>query len=353
MGKNDEVFLGIFIHFLLVSYINYVYFNCRRGIILKADVMDKRNIIILGIILIVTVFILARIGIFTPKISSQNQSQNASAQTTPIDWSKVDQAMGKTNTEQPGNVYKYSFPRSDLQVAVGDVTLKAGFALGSHVEFKQSGNNEAMFMGDLVLTEEEINPVISQLEQGGVEIMALHNHLIGETPKVMYLHIGGMGDPVKLAQTIHAAVALTQTPLTASTASPTQTVDLNTKQLDQIIGKTGKVNNGIYQYSIPRAEKIMDQNMEIPPAMGVATALNFQPTGNGQSAITGDFVLTGNEVNPVMKALRDNSIEVTALHSHSLTESPRLFYLHFYANDDAVKLAKGLRAGLDKMHIAK
>jgi hypothetical protein len=261
--------------------------------------------------------------------------------------------MGKAGALQPGDVFRISLPRSDLQVTLRGVTLKAGFALGSHVEFMAMGNG-AMAMGDLVLTEDEVSPVMLKLQQGGIEITALHNHLLGESPHVMYMHIQGRGDPAKLAEAIHAALALSKTPFSAPPGgTPNESVDLDTKQLDQLIGRGGKANGGIYQYSIPRAEKITSEGMELPPAMGVATAINFQPTGGGQAASTGDFVLLASEVNPVARALRDNGIEVTALHSHSLTDEPRLFYMHFWAADDALKLARGLRAALDKTNSAK
>jgi len=274
-------------------------------------------------------------------------------QGTPIDWKAVDQAMGRPGTLQPGNVYRYTFPRSDLQVTVGGVPLKTAFAQGGHVEFLQMGTNDAMYMGDLVLTEDEVNPVLLKLEQGGVALAALHNHLLGDTPKLMYQHIMGQGDPVKIAEAIRAALALSKTPPPATGSAPAEEIGLDTKQLDQTLGYSGKANGAVYQFSVPRAEKIMDNGMEMPPAMGVATAINFQPTGNGKAAITGDFVLLASEVTPVSRTLRENGIDVTAVHSHALTETPRLFYLHFFANDDAGKLAQGLRATLDKTNSVK
>ena len=211
-----------------------------------------------------------------------------------------------------------------------------------------------MVMGDLVLTEDEVTPVLTKLQEGGVEQTALHNHVLHESPRVMYMHIHGMGDAVKIAKAIHDALALSKTPFTAPAGgTQSQDLEIDTKQLDQIIGQSGKVNSGVYQFGIARAEKIMDNGMEVPPSMGLATAINFQPTGAGKAAITGDFVLIASEVNPVIKALRDNGIEVTALHSHMLDETPRLFFMHFWANDDAQKLARGLRAALDKMNIVK
>jgi hypothetical protein len=272
---------------------------------------------------------------------------------TPAGWKDVEDAIGRPGQAQPGDVIRFGLPRKDLHVKLDGVELKAGFALGSWVAFKKDGAT-AMVMGDLVLTQDEVEPVMLKLQQGGVGQSALHNHLLGETPHVMYMHVQGHGDAVKLAKTIHDAIALTKTP--GADAAPSQSpsdLGIDQKQIEQAVGRSGKVNGGVLQFGVPRSEKIADSGMEIPPSMGVATALNFQPTGNGKAAITGDFVLLGSEVNPVIRALRDNGIEVTAIHSHMLMEEPRLFFMHFWANDDAVKLAKGLKAALDKTNSAK
>jgi hypothetical protein len=207
-------------------------------------------------------------------------------------------------------------------------------------------------MGDLVLAEDEVAPVMGELQAGGIEITALHNHLLGESPRVMYMHIHGMGNAANLGKAIHSAIAKTKTP-EAGAAAPPPDLDIDTKQIDEILGHPGKNNGGIYQIGVPRAEHITENGMATPNSMGVATSLNFQPTGGGKAAITGDFVLLAKEVNPVIKALRENGIAVTALHSHMLQEQPRLFFMHFWANDDALKLAKGLRAALDQTNSAK
>ena len=270
-----------------------------------------------------------------------------------IDWSKVDQAMGKPGTNQPGGVHKYGLPRSDLKITVDGVAIKPTFALGSWIGFLAMGNG-AMFMGDLVLTENEISPVMKRLIDDGVEITAIHNHLLRTSPAVFYMHVGGQGDPVKLAQTLHAALALSQTPFTAPAAAPSPaTLDLDTGAIDTTLGAKGTINGGVYQFNIPRAESITEEGMVVPPSMGTAIAINFQPTGGGKAAITGDFVLLGKEVNPVLKALRNNGIEVTALHSHMIDDSPHLFFMHFWANDDVTKLAHGLRAALDLANVKR
>jgi hypothetical protein len=227
-----------------------------------------------------------------------------SAHAQEIDWQKVDAAFGRKPAVVAGDVHRYGFPRTDLTVTLDGVNIKPALALGGWIAFKPA-HGGAMAMGDLVLLETEINPVMSKLLENGLEITAIHNHLLRSSPATFYIHVGGHGDPVKMAATIREALTASKTPL---------------------------------------------GGMEIAPVgpMGLVTPINFQPTGGGKAAITGDFVLTGDEVNPVIKALRENGIDVTAIHSHMLAEQPRLFFLHFWANDDALKLARGLRAALDK-----
>src|SRR3954464_13806337 len=276
----------------------------------------------------------------------------ASAQA--VNWDKVDAAFGRKGAVS-GDVHRYGFPRTDLNVTVDGVTIKPALALGGWVAMKPA-HGGAMVMGDLVLLESEINPVMSALIENGLEITAIHNHILRGNPATFYMHVGGHGDPAKLATTILQALQSSKTPLAPPAAPASQpAIDLDTAQLDQIIGVKGNANGGVYQFGAPRRDPVNEGGMQIAPAgaMGVATAINFQPTGAGKAAITGDFVLTGEEVNPVVKALRDNGIEVTAVHSHMLTEQPRLIFMHFWANDDAVKLAKGLRAALDRTASAK
>jgi hypothetical protein len=269
-----------------------------------------------------------------------------------IDWSAVDQALGKPGTSQGGGVRKYGLPRTDLKVTVDGVSIRPTLALGTWIGFLPMGNG-AMFMGDLVLTESEIEPVMKRLIDDGVEITAIHNHLLRTSPAIFYMHVGGQGDPVSLAQTLHAALALSQTPFAAPAAATPATLDMDTAAIDTALGAKGTINGGVYQFGIPRAESISENGMVIPPPMGTAIAINFQPTGAGKAATTGDFVLTATEVNPVLKVLRNNGIEVTALHSHMIDDSPHLFFMHFWANDDVTKLCRGLRAALDLTNIKR
>jgi hypothetical protein len=276
----------------------------------------------------------------------------AGAQET--DWKKVDEALGRAGAVS-GDVHRYGFPRTDLQVTLDGVAIRPALALGGWVAFKPA-HGGAMVMGDLVLLETEINPVMSKLIENGLDITAVHNHVLRANPPTFYMHIGGHGDAVKLATAIRTALAESKTPLAAPTpAAAAPAIDLDTAQLEQILGAKGQANGGVYQFGVPRRDPVSESGMQVVPPgpMGVATAINFQPTGGGKAAITGDFVLTSDEVNPVIKELRQNGIEVTAIHSHMLSEQPRLIFMHFWANDDALKLARGLRAALDKTARAK
>jgi len=279
------------------------------------------------------------------------------------DWAKVADALGKPGTEMAGGVYRVGLPRTDLHVKLDGVDIKPTLALGSWLAFQGKGDM-TMVMGDLVLTEDEVGPVMKKLAENGIEITALHNHLLRAQPSTLYMHVLGHGDPAKLAAALHDGLALSKTPLGNATASASSQapaagseqparLDLDTAMIDQVLGAKGKAVGGVYQVGIPRAETIKDGGMEVPVAMGSAEAINFQPTGGGKAAITGDFVLTAGEVNPVLRTLRENGIEVTAIHNHMLDDQPRLFFMHFWANDDAAKLAKGLRAALDKVNVAR
>jgi hypothetical protein len=268
------------------------------------------------------------------------------------DWPQIDSTIGK-KAAIAGAVHKYGLARSDLQVTLDGVAIKPGLALGGWVAFEPTGHT-AMMMGDLVMTEPEINPVMKSLLANGVQVTGVHNHLLRASPATFYMHISAHGDPVKLAKVIREALAETKTPFEPSTVAAGEPPKLgfDTEQVEESLGHQGKNNGGIFQFSIPKAEQIREGGVTVAPAMGTAIAINFQPTGDGKAAISGDFVATAKEVEPLLKALQANGIEVTALHNHMLDEEPRLFFVHFWANDDAVKLAHGLRAGLVAVHVA-
>jgi hypothetical protein len=285
--------------------------------------------------------------------SDQSRAPSSQSSRDSVDWSQVDRQMGRPGKEESGGVHRYSMPRSDLTVTSQGVTIKPALALGSWLAFKSTSGNSAVAMGDLVLTEQEYNRVIARLSQGGVQVTAVHKHLPAHSPGLWWTHVEGRGDPAKLAETVRAALRLTGTPSAPPPSRQPEPVAIDTTGVSQALGHQGKVNGGVYQVSIPRSEVIRASGVEVSAAMGTGTALNFQPTGGGKAAINGDFVMVADEVKNVVQALESSDIQVVALHNHMLEEEPRLFFLHFWANDDAVKLARGLRGALDKMKLGK
>src|SRR2546427_7822992 len=272
------------------------------------------------------------------------------------DWKMVEQAVGKSGQLQAGDVFRIGMPRTDLTVTVKGVPVKAGFALGSYAAFKQVGDR-AMVMGDLVLLDQEVPAVMSGLLSGGLEVTAVHNHLNEMSPHVTYMHYTGHGDAVQMAKALRQALSASATPLGTGGAPPaaaSQGPGLDIKQIEQALGRQGRdVGAGAFQVTLPRAESITEMGQPLLPAMGVVTVMNFQPTTDGKAAITGDFVLVDKEVNAVAKTLRQQGVDVTAIHNHALMDVPRLFYMHFWANDDPVKLAQALKAALDQTNSRK
>ena len=286
------------------------------------------------------------LSLVTGTASAQARSRPA-RKLPPPDWTQVEQALGRKGTSNPADVMKFSFPRTDLKVTVAGITLRPALALGSWVAFERIADH-AMVMGDIVLLESEVAPVMGSLQQNGIEQTALHNHSLGESPRIMYMHIHAIGNAARIARAVRTALAFTNTPLGAPTDVASTPFDLDTAGVARAIGVHGKVAGGVYQISVPRREKILEEGHEIPASMGVATSINFQPTGVGTAAVTGDLVLLGREVNPVLWTLSENGIRVTAIHSHMINEQPRLFFMHFWATGEAVQLATGIRAGLDR-----
>jgi len=279
-------------------------------------------------------------------------SASAAPRSQEVDWTAVEQALGRSGQMMPGDVFRIGMPRTDLKVTVEDVPVQAGFALVSYAAFKQYDDG-TMVMGDLVLLDQEVNGVMSGLFDHGFRVTALHNHLNNMSPHVLYMHYEGHGDdPVELAAGLHQALSASATPLSPASPPPSPAApsgpQLDTATLDSVLGYTGRLNGNIEQFSIGRTETIVEMGHELVPAQGVTTAINCQPTGPSTAAITGDFVMLESEVNAVASTLRANGIQVTAVHQHHLAEEPRLLYMHFWANEDAASLARGLRAALDQ-----
>jgi len=272
----------------------------------------------------------------------------AAAPAASPDWKAVEQALGKSGQLQAGDVFRVGMPRTDLNVTVKGVPVKPGFALGSYTAFKQEGDH-AMVMGDLVLLDAEIPAVMSGLLGNGLEVTAVHNHLNEMSPHVMYMHYEGHGDAVQLAKGLRQALSASATPFGSAPPAAAAGPTLDSKPIERALGRQGRdVGGGVFQITVPRTEAITAMGQPLLPAMGVVTVMNFQATSDGKAAITGDFVLIDREVNAVARALRQHGIEVTAIHNHGLADTPRLFYMHFWANDDPAKLAQGLKAALDQ-----
>jgi len=278
----------------------------------------------------------------------------APARAAAPDWKAVEQALGQTGQLQLGDVFRIGMPRTDLAVTVRGIPVKAGFALGSYAAFRQAGDR-AMVMGDLALLDQEVPAVMSRLFDGGLEVTAVHNHLNEMSPHVMYVHYEGHGDAIQMARALRQALSASGTPLGGPPTSPAPAgATLDTKQIEQALGRQGRdIGGGVFQVTVARAETITAMGQPLLPAMGVVTVMNFQPTADGKAAITGDFVLVDKEVNVVARTLRQHGIDVTAIHNHGLMDSPRPFYMHFWANDDPAKLALGLKAALDQTNSIK
>jgi hypothetical protein len=268
------------------------------------------------------------------------------------DWSAVDKVFGVSGKDLAGGVHRFGWPRSDLKVRVGDVAVEPGLALGSWGGFLEVGA-EAMVMGDLVLSDTEVTPVVSALLENGLKVTAIHNHLLNEQPHVAYVHFSGHGDREALARGLRAALERTRTPLAAAkAAAPSAEEEAAFKRVQEALGRTGSTTGHVLSVGVPRAEEITEDGMVVPASLGMSISMNFQTVGP-RVATTGDFVLLAAEVNPVIRELRAGGIEVTALHSHMLTETPRLFVMHFWGVDVPERIGGALKAALSKVNARK
>jgi hypothetical protein len=279
------------------------------------------------------------------------------AQAQSSDWPAVEKALGRAGTEQDG-VYRVTFPRTDLRVHVGGVSVRAGLALTSWAAFEKTGSLTTM-MGDLVLLTGELDGVVTKLSKANIDVTAIHNHLVGELPRLVYVHYHGEGGAAELAAALRGALASTGTPLGAPRAPRTEEgAGLDAAELGRILAHTGTASGGVVSFSIPRAEQIkccgaendpllIVSGIPVGPRMGAASSINFQAEGSG-AVVAGDLVLVAGEVPLVVRTLREYGIEIVALHSHMLDEQPRLLFLHFWGRGDARPLAGGLRAALER-----
>jgi hypothetical protein len=279
-------------------------------------------------------------------------------QSSSVNWTVVGDALGKDLESKGDGIYEVRFPRTDLEVASQNVKLNPSLDLGTEIYFQEVGNGMAMMMGEVVLTEDEVDPVITQLEQGGIEMTALHKHMRDESPRIWWMHVHSHGDPVQAARALRSALDKSGTPLRGSAEeSASKDLGFDTHQLDQVMGYQGQTEGGVYKFVIPYGGTIVDTSTAatIPAEMEAAgsSALFFQPTSGGKAVTNGELLMTADEVNPVAQALRKNNIQVVSVHNHLIEEEPRLFFMHFWGNDDATKLGQGLRAALDKMSVGE
>jgi hypothetical protein len=282
--------------------------------------------------------------------AAQHGKPQPPVQTTEADWKPVADTLGRIGTLMGGTVYRVPLPRKDLTVTTQGVTVKPGLSLGGYAAFAKY-RHETMLMGDLVVTETELPRVTDALQAAGIEQTALHKHLLQQSPAIWWTHIHAMGDPARLAKGLKAALDATAIPPASPPPSTQPPIGLDTSGIDKALGRKGTADGGIYKISIPRADTITDGEHVLPPALGLTTAINFQPLGHKKAAINGDFVMTAPEVQKVIQALRKGNIDIVELHNHSLNDQPRLFYMHFWATADGVTLAKALRPALDATNL--
>lgn len=283
--------------------------------------------------------------------SSRNGAGSAPIPTTENDWKPVADALGRTGTVMDKTVYRVPLARKDLKVTSHEVEIKPGLSLGGYAAFAKYGDG-TLLMGDLVVTEDELPKVTDALQKAGIEQTAVHKHLLEQSPAVWWTHIHGMGDPATLAKGVKAALAETGIPAASPAPSSQPPVDLDTAAIDSALGRKGTADGGIYKFTVARKDPVTDGHHILPTGLGITTGINFQPLGDKKAAINGDFVMTADEIQHVIQALRKGDIDIVELHNHGLDEQPRLFYLHFWATDDGATLAKALRQALDATHPA-
>ena len=283
----------------------------------------------------------------------QGGNPRSAVTTTDADWKPVADALGRTGKLGDNNTaYRVALVRNDLQVTTDGVAIKPGLSLGGYAAFARYDNNETLLMGDLVVTEAELPKVTDALQSHGIAQTALHKHLLEQTPPVWWTHVHGMGDAVQLAQALKAALDATSIGPAAPPPAQQPPVDIDTAGVEQALGRKGTPDSGLFKYSIARKDTIVEDAHVLPAAsLNLTTVINFQPVGGGRAAINGDFILIAPEVQKVIQALRAGNIRIVELHNHGLTEQPRLFYMHYWAVDDAVTLAKTLRPALDATNL--
>ncbi|OBI85891.1 DUF1259 domain-containing protein [Mycobacterium sp. 1245805.9] len=285
--------------------------------------------------------------------TSQSGNPQSAATTTDADWKPVADTLGRVGKLGDNNTaYRVALVRNDLQVTTDNVAIKPGLSLGGYAAFARYDDNQTLLMGDLVVTEAELPKVTDALQAHGIAQTGLHKHLLQQTPPVWWTHVHGMGDAVQLAQGLKAALDATSIGPATPTPAQQPPVDIDTAGIEQALGRKGTADGGLFKYSIARKDTIVEDGHALPAVpLNLTTVINFQPVGGGRAAINGDFILIAPEVQKVIQALRAGNIQIVELHNHGLNEEPRLFYMHYWAVDDAVTLAKALRPALDATNL--
>ncbi|MER7988107.1 DUF1259 domain-containing protein [Streptomyces noursei] len=263
--------------------------------------------------------------------------------TTRQHWKAVANILGGPGDLKRKVMYHTGFPRRDLRLVSHHVHVKPSLALGSHVSFVRYSDRSTLLMGDVVVTEGELQDFVDALQKHRIGVTALHKHLLAQRPDVWWLHVHGHGhDALAMARGIRAAFDETSTPHPKA-SDQSKPDDLDTGAIDDALGAKGSGDDGIYKCIFVRKEKIVDGHMVLPPGLGSTSAFNFQPLGNGRAALSADCCMVADEVQHVLRLLRTAGVQLVELHNHGLRDKPRLFFVHFWAVGDAVRLARALR----------
>lgn len=279
---------------------------------------------------------------------SGNLLAQPEAKKSSLNTSKIEQLTGlKGNLDKKEDVFKVSFPRDDLKAKVGKVKLTPALGLTAWTAFIKTGD-QVMAMGDIVMTESQVNPVMDVALENGLEVTALHNHFFQEEPRIFFMHIGGMGKEEEIASAVGKVFAKLKETMKESPSFPTANIDpaktkLTEAILVEVIGEAGELKNGVYKISIGRPTKMHGYTMG--NAMGVNTWAAFSGTDN-EALVIGDFAMYENELQGVLKALRKENIYVVAIHNHMTHENPRVVFLHYWGIGPAKQLAAGVKAAL-------
>lgn len=289
----------------------------------------------------------AIIGEISTKATQQGSEKSSDSQNATVGfWESSQKAMGVKGELKPDDTIVFSIPMTQ-KVSLDGISLNPASDRTHDFDFQRVGN-KALMVGEIGVTEMEVKNVSTMVVQSGLQVTSIHNHLLRTSPHILWIHIHGYGDPVDMAKKIRSITDYVNGKPPVKSEEKFDSKGINTANLDKIIGKKGSADGGDYGFDIARADKISMNGYVLSPTMDISTMIRFQPLGNGDAAVIGEFVVEENEVEPVMQAFIGNDIEVTALHSHMITEQPRLFYIHCWATGNAEDLASDMRKALDE-----